>query len=198
MRLRAFFILTASASPKCSNTKWKLLLLSSRLHEICRRAHQLLNLLSCAGGAALACGVRQGARAASSALMMIMLFIVLFYKQTSYTFGEGTYCCSAPSVRPRPTAARRARWETRASRCAQPERAVRVCSLTRARSLPPCLHPPATRLPRGRPGTSTSAVRPGRLGRRLCAVPTRAEFHWSRAYTVFINAQSPDHGLRRR
>ena len=31
------------------------------------------------------------------------------------------------------------------------QRAVRVCSLTRARSLPPCLHPPATRLPRGRP-----------------------------------------------
>ena len=29
VRLRAFFILTASASPKCSNTKWKFLLLPS-------------------------------------------------------------------------------------------------------------------------------------------------------------------------
>ena len=33
-----------------------------------------------------------------------------------------------------------------------------------ARSLPPCLHP--ARLPRGRPGTSVSAVRPGRARRR--------------------------------
>ena len=36
-----------------------------------RRAHQLLNLLSSAGGAALACGVRQGALAANGGAIVI-------------------------------------------------------------------------------------------------------------------------------
>jgi len=83
-------------------------------------------------------GVRQGARAAAAAVLQVQ--------------GRGLLLQGVPGGRPgRP-------------RCAQ--RAVRVCSLTRARSLPPCLHPPATRLPRGRPGTSTSAVRRGRARRR--------------------------------
>jgi hypothetical protein len=48
-----------------------------RLHE---RAHELLNLLSFAGGAALACGNAACGKAAALTppLMMIMLFIVLF------------------------------------------------------------------------------------------------------------------------
>ena len=94
-------------------------------------------------------GVRQGARPAPAAVLQVQ--------------GRGLLLQGVPGGRPgRP-------------RCAQPERAVRVCSLTRARSLPPCLHPPATRLPRGRPGTSTSAVRRGRAQRRRSSGAPRRE-----------------------
>ena len=53
------------------------------------------------------------------------------------------------------------------------QRAARVCSLTRARSLPPCLPPPATRLPRGRQDTSASAAPRGRVRRRRSSCAPR-------------------------
>jgi len=92
-------------------------------------------------------GVRQGARAAAAAVLQVQ--------------GRGLLLQGVPGGRP--------------GRPRRAQRAVRVCSLTRARSLPPCLHPPATRLPRGRPGTSTSAVRPGRARRRRSSGAPRRE-----------------------
>ena len=44
----------------------------------------------------------------------------------------------------------------------------------------PCLQPPATRLPRGRPGTSTSAVRRGRARRRHSSGAPRRGAHEQR------------------
>ena len=102
-----------------------------------------------AGVAALACGNAACGKALAPPLL-----------QCSKCKAEA-YCCKACQV-----------GDPGRPRCAQ--RAVRVCSLTRARSLPPCLQPPATRLPRGRPGTSTSAVRRGRaLRRRSSGAPRR-------------------------
>ena len=48
--------------------------------RLCRRAHELVNLLSFPGGTALACGNAACGKAAALTpqLMMIMLFIVLF------------------------------------------------------------------------------------------------------------------------
>ena len=114
------------------------------------------------GGAALACGNAACGKAIAPplTLMMMMLFIVLFL-ETNFVYLWGGYvllqCSKCKAEAYCVPGGRLGR-----PRCAQPESAVRVCSLTRARSLPPCLHPPATRLSRGRPGTSTSAVRPCR------------------------------------
>ena len=95
-----------------------------------------------AGAAALACGNAACGKALAPPLL-----------QCSKCKAEA-YCCKACQVGdPAAPAAHRA-----------PR--ARSCSLTRARSLPPCLHPPAARLPRGRPGTSTSAARRGRARRR--------------------------------
>jgi hypothetical protein len=73
------------------------------------------------------------------------------------------YCCKACQVGEpgRPRHVQRA----------APARGDRVCSLTRARSRAPCLHPRAARPPHGRPGTSTSAARRGRGRRRSSGAP---------------------------
>ena len=102
-----------------------------------------------AGVAALACGNAACGKALAPPLL-----------QCSKCKGEA-YCCKACQVGDPAVPAAHS--------------AVRVCSLTRARSLPPCLHPPTTRLPRGRPGTSTSAVRPGRARRRHSSGAPRRE-----------------------
>ena len=105
-----------------------------------------------AGVAALACGNAACGKALAPPLL-----------QCSKCKAEA-YCCKACQVGdPAAPAAQ----QRSAHACGD-----RVCSLTRTRSLPPCLHPPATRLPRGRPGTSTSAVRRGRLrGRHSSGAP---------------------------
>ena len=98
-----------------------------------------------AGGAALACGNAACGKALAPPLL-----------QCSKCKGEA-YCCKACQVPPPPRAARGAR--------ADPP-------LTD--TSPPCPSV-ATRLPRGRPGTSTSAVRRGRARRRHSSGAPRRE-----------------------
>ena len=98
-----------------------------------------------AGVAALACGNAACGKALAPPLL-----------QCSKCKAEA-YCCKACQVPPPPRAARGAR------------------ALTRPAHLSPPCPSAATRLPRGRPGTSTSAVRRGRAQRRRSSGAPRRE-----------------------
>ena len=100
-----------------------------------------------AGNARLACGNAECRKALAPPLL-----------QCSKCKGEA-YCCKACQVGdPGAPAAHSAPYAS-----------------ARSPAPAPCLHPPATRLPRGRPGTSTSAVRPGRARRRRSSGAPRGE-----------------------
>ena len=96
-----------------------------------------------AGAAALACGNAECGKALAPPLL-----------QCSKCKSEA-YCCKACQVGDCP------RHALRAARAG-----ARSCPLTRTPTLSPLPVPPAARLPRGRPGTSTSAARWGRGARR--------------------------------
>ena len=102
------------------------------------------------GAGALACGNAACGKALTTPLL-----------QCSKCKAEA-YCCKACQVGD-PACPRHALRAARAG--------ARSCPLTRTPTLSPLPVPPAARLPRGRPGTSTSAARAGRAGRRSCGAP---------------------------